>query len=74
MYERQKERLVLFWGIGVGMNMPAIIKYPFRRMTYAEPKAVCARLDRGEAYAPEEIGERSICVDGDIREILMRIG
>lgn len=61
---------ILFLELGVGMNTPVIIKYPFWKMTYANPKAVYACLNFGEAYAPDEIRGRSICINGDIREVL----
>ena len=61
---------ILFLELGVGMNTPVIIKYPFWKMTYANPKAVYACLNFGEAYAPDEISERSICINGDIHEVL----
>lgn len=61
---------ILFLELGVGMNTPAIIKYPFWKMTYANPKAVYACLNYGEAYAPDQIAGQSICIDGDIRDIL----
>ena len=62
---------ILFLELGVGMNTPGIIKYPFWRMTYANPKAVYACLNFGEAYAPDEIRGQSICINGDIREVLL---
>ncbi len=46
------------------------IKYPFWRMTAGNPKAVYACVNFGEAYAPGEIAERSVCIDKDIGEIL----
>ena len=55
------------------MNTPVIIKYPFWKMTYTNPKAVYACLNFGEAYAPDEIRGRSICINGDIREVLKKI-
>lgn len=61
---------ILFLELGVGYNTPAIIKYPFWNMTYKNPKAVYACVNYGEASCPEEIKERSICIDGDIKEIL----
>ena len=51
-------------------NTPGIIKYPFWRMTAENPKAVYACVNLGEAWAPERIQGRSICIDGDIGEIL----
>ena len=65
----QKGR-VLFLEAGVGYNTPGIIKYSFWRMTHERPDAVYACLNYGEAFAPDEIKRKSICVDGDIGEIL----
>ena len=67
---RHEGQHILFLELGVGMNTPVIIKYPFWKMTYANPKAVYACLNFGEAYAPDEIAERSICFNGDIRDVL----
>jgi hypothetical protein len=39
-------------------------------MTSANPKAVYACLNFGESYCPKEIENQSICIDGDIDEIL----
>ena len=64
---------ILFLELGVGMNTPVIIKYPFWKMTYANPKAVYVCLNYGEAYAPDEIRGQSICINGDIREVLSEI-
>ena len=64
---------VLYLELGVGANTPMIIKYPFWRMTMANAKAVYACLNYGEAFAPGEISDRSICIDGDIGEILHAI-
>ena len=63
----------LFLELGVGMNTPVIIKYPFWKMTYANPRSVYACLNFGEAYAPDEIRGQSICINGDIHSILDRI-
>ena len=42
-------------------------------MTEENPRAVYACVNLGEAYAPREIMERSICIDGDIGEILEKV-
>lgn len=67
---RHKDRHVLFLELGVGGNTPGIIKYPFWRMTARNPKAVYACVNYGEAYAPREIADRAICINGDIGEVL----
>ena len=64
---------ILFLELGVGYNTPVIIKYPFWKMTAQNPKATYACLNYGEAYAPEEIAEQSICINGDIHEVLSEL-
>lgn len=67
---RHKGLHILFLELGVGMNTPAIIKYPFWKMTYANPNAVYACLNFGEAYVPDEIAKQSICINADIHKVL----
>lgn len=64
---------ILFLELGVGGNTPTIVKYSFWRMTAANTKAVYACVNLGEACAPTEIIERSICIDADIGEVLEKI-
>ena len=71
--QKYENKHVLFLELGVGQNTPVIIKYPFWRMTMANENAVYACLNLGEAFCPEEIRDRSICIDGDIGEVLDRI-
>ena len=61
---------VLFLELGVGYNTPGIIKYPFWRMTAQNPNATYACVNYGEAVCPKEIMNQSICVDGDIGEVI----
>jgi len=71
---RRHESLhVLYLELGVGSNTPVIIKYPFWQMTSANPKAVYACLNYGESYCPKDIENQSICIDGDIDEILNKL-
>lgn len=62
---------VLYLEIGIGLNTPVIIKYPFWGLTAEQPEAVYACLNHGEAFCPEQIEERSICLDGDADELLV---
>jgi NAD-dependent SIR2 family protein deacetylase len=64
---------ILFLELAVGYNTPSIIKYPFWRMTHQWPHATYACLNYGEAYAPDEIKARSICINGDIGDILSKL-
>lgn len=64
---------ILFLEVGVGANTPVIIKYPFWKMTDQNPKAIYACINLGEAYAPDEIRKKAICINGDIGEILSQL-
>lgn len=61
---------VLFLELGVGYNTPGIIKYPFWRMVQEWKNAEYVCINAKEAYAPEEIRDRSICIQADIAEVL----
>jgi hypothetical protein len=71
--EQHKDKKLLFLELGVGGNTPGIIKYPFWRMTYQWPDATYACLNYGEAYAPDEIKGKAICIDGDIGDVLGKL-
>ena len=53
-------------------NTPGIVKFSFWRMTAENPRAVYACVNLGEAYAPREIVNRSICIDEDIGEVIKK--
>ena len=61
---------VLYLELGVGSNTPVIIKFPFWVMTYDNPESVYACLNYNESFAPKQIASQSICIDGDIGELL----
>lgn len=61
---------ILFLELGVGYNTPVIIKYPFWQMTAKNPRATYACINQGEAFCPDEIADRAVCIDGDIGEII----
>ena len=68
--QNHRNQKVLFLELAVGYNTPSIVKYSFWRMTHDWPDATYACLNYGEAYAPDEIKRKSICVNGDVGEIL----
>lgn len=70
---RHQNMKVLFLEAAVGFNTPSIIKYSFWRMTHEWEDAMYICLNQGEAYAPDEIREKSICINGDIGEILDKL-
>ena len=67
--ERTSSGRVLHLELGVGMNTPSIIKFPFWRRVFDNPEATyaCVALD---AVAPAEISDRSLVIRGDIAETL----
>ena len=65
-----KGKHVLYWELGVGMNTPVIIKFPFWRYTDENPNAYYACLNLGEAGCSREISDRSICLNADIGQVL----
>lgn len=67
---RTRKGKILFLELGVGYNTPGIIKYPFWQMTAKNPDATYACVNYGEAVCPEDIREQSICIDGDIGQVI----
>lgn len=67
---RHRRGRVLFLELGVGMNTPVIIKYPFWRMTARNPAATYACVNLGGAFAPPQIASRALCLDAGIHEVL----
>lgn len=67
--ENENKR-VLFLELGVGMNTPVIIKYPFLKMTARNWKSAYVCVNRELLYAPEEIAERSLLLSEDIADVI----
>ena len=65
-----KNKNVLFLELGVGYNTPVIIKYPFWRYTAENKNATYACINFGDASAPKEFANRSICIDEDIHKVI----
>ena len=71
---RRHENLhILFLELGVGYNTPAIIKYPFWKMTVKNPKAIYTCINSGEAFCPELLKRQAVCINKNINEILKKI-
>lgn len=70
---RHQNLKIVFLEAGVGGNTPTIVKVPFIRMTYQWPDATYVCLNYGEAFAPDEIKNKSICINGDIGDVLDRL-
>ena len=70
---RHDRSKTLFLELGVGGNTPVIIKIPFLRMTMEWRDATYACLNYGEAFAPKEIQDKAICINGDIGDVLNQL-
>lgn len=70
---RHQNLKTVFLELGVGYNTPGIIKYPFLNMTARDKNNTYICINYGEAYAPDQIRKQSVCVNGDIGEILEQI-
>lgn len=67
--KRKNQRLLLL-ELGVGMNTPVIIKYPFWKMTLENDKSTYSCINYNEAFCPDEIIDRSIIINEDINKVL----
>jgi NAD-dependent SIR2 family protein deacetylase len=70
---RHQNVKTLFLELAVGYNTPGIVKYSFWHMVNDWENATYACLNLGEAYAPDEIAKKSICIDGDIGDVLEKL-
>ena len=70
---RHKDTKILFLELGVGANTPGIIKIPFLRMTAEWENSTYACVNYGDAFVPKEIEERSICINGDIGDVIKQL-
>ncbi len=68
--KRHQDMKVLYLELGVGLNTPVIIKYPFWAFTAENPQAAYACINYSEAYCPKQIEQRSMVISGDIGEVL----
>lgn len=71
---RRHEHLkIVYLELGVGYNTPVIIKYPFWRYTSQNKNATYVCINANETMVPNEIKKQSLCVKGNIDEILQKI-
>lgn len=70
---KNNKNKVLYLELGVGRNTPGIIKYPFWRRVLDNENSIYACINYDDAVCPQEIQDRSICINGDIGEVLKKI-
>lgn len=64
---------LLFLELGVGLNTPGIIKYPFVQMTGQLEQARLVTINLRRFPLPEAIAEKSCCIVGDIAEAITEL-
>lgn len=71
--EENRHKRILFFELGVGMNTPGIIKYPFWQLTaqWKQAHYICVNMEA--AWVPADISQQAVCVDVDIAEVLTKI-
>ena len=65
-----KDKNIVYLELGVGGNTPGIIKYPFWQLTAQNKNALYICINLGESFCPDEIADRSICVNADIGKVI----
>lgn len=60
---------ILYLELGVGMNTPGIIKYPFWQMTAKNKNAVYCSINSELSYVPNEIQNQSVVIKNDIAKV-----
>jgi NAD-dependent SIR2 family protein deacetylase len=66
---RHEQQKVLYMELGVGMNTPGIIKFPFWEAAEKNPNAFYVCMNKGEAAAPRELQSRALCINEDMAEV-----
>lgn len=61
---------ILYLELGVGYNTPAIIKYPFWKMTLKNNNAIYACVNFEDCAVPQEIKKQSILIQEDIKAVI----
>lgn len=64
---------ILFLELGVGYNTPSIIKVPFWQFTVQNPRALYVCINQDEAFCPESVQSRSLCIGRDVGEVLTEL-
>ncbi len=68
-----KDSNILYLDLGIGYNTPAIIKYPFWRLTNYNKQATYACINLDEISVPTEIENQTIAIQGDINDAVSKL-
>ncbi|MBQ7944692.1 MAG: hypothetical protein IJ326_11605 [Lachnospiraceae bacterium] len=59
--------------LGVGMNMPGIMRWPFEKIAFYNQKASFFRINQALYQLPEDVGEKGISIEGNAKEFLRNL-
>nr|WP_320133981.1 Sir2 silent information regulator family NAD-dependent deacetylase [uncultured Holophaga sp.] len=65
---------VVFLELGVGFNTPVIIRYPFERMTYANPRATLIRLNAYDPGGAPEVAGQTLAFTQEMGAVIRALG
>lgn len=65
-----KNDRIVFLELGVGFNTPGIIRYPFERMVYQNPKATLIRINRDYPVGLNENLQRTVSFDETMSQVV----
>ncbi len=68
--ENHRGQKLLFLELGVGYNTPGIIKYNFWQYAANWKNAFYVCVNKGEAYVPNDIADKSVGVNNDIAALV----
>lgn len=68
-----ENRRVVLLELGIGYNTPAIIRFPFERITYRNPEATLVRLNAEYPAGPAETAARTISFTEDMNEVIGKL-
>ena len=65
-----KDKNIVLLELGVGLSTPGIIRIPFEQMTYQNANWKLIRINKNESSTFLDINDKSILIQGDIKEIV----
>jgi NAD-dependent SIR2 family protein deacetylase len=72
-FNRSTDGKLVLLELGVGFNTPAIIRWPFERITAQQPHATLIRINLEDARVPGEIAAKSIAIKQDIAQVMQAL-
>ena len=64
---------VVLLELGIGFNTPTIIRYPFERIAYENPRATLIRLNAEFPYGPAETASRTIAFTENLSKVIAQL-